>query len=226
MVQLQKFYDKKTIYKYNSVAGSIHQKAMSFVKNKSSVLDIGCASGYLGKELAKKGCIVYGVEISSVMARKTKNYYKGVMEGNIEKIELPWRDGFFDAILLLDVLEHLFEPDKTLLKLKKFLSANGIVIISLPNIANWWVRWNLMRGIFEYTNEGLLDAGHIRFFTYDSAVKMIQSVGYEIVSTDLVITLPKFLLKLDRIFPISSIAVNYFKKLFGYQFLFVAKIGR
>ena len=105
----------------------------------------------------------------------------------------------------------------------------GLLIISLPNIANWQIRLSLLQGKFDYSEEGLLDSGHIRFFTYNSALKMIQTAGYEIVKSDVAITLPKLLSKLDKSFPIlsiHSIAQNYFKNLFGYQFIFVCRKER
>jgi SAM-dependent methyltransferase len=93
----------------------------------------------------------------------------------------------FDKVLLLDVLEHLRQPDKLLQDCRSFLKPNGHLIVSLPNIANITVRLMLLFGGFNYTERGLLDKTHIRFFTRKTARKLLESNGYRIVEQKMTI---------------------------------------
>ena len=73
------------------------------------------------------------------------------------------------------VLEHFFDPLAILKKLQNYLKDDGIIIITLPNIANWEIIYNLLRGHFDYQEDGILDEGHLRFFTYATANNLINS---------------------------------------------------
>ncbi len=161
-----------------------HSQIVSMVKNNSDVLEIGCSTGFMSKYLKeKKDCRVVGVEINSSAANKAKLFCKQVIVGNIEDDSVFNEiDAMFDVIIFADVLEHLVTPDKILLKIKKFLKSDGFILISIPNIAYWRIRKNLLFGKFEYTTEGILDKTHLRFFTLKSIKKMIQDCGYYIVS--------------------------------------------
>jgi 2-polyprenyl-3-methyl-5-hydroxy-6-metoxy-1,4-benzoquinol methylase len=225
MKTLQKFYDKKSKeYCLGLDSENIHQKILQLINKNQTILDIGCATGYLGAEIKKKGNRVYGVEISEKMAKEAKKILDEIVIGNIEEIELPWPEKFFDIIICADILEHLFDPEKVLISLKRYLKDNGLLIVSIPNVANWSIRKELLFGRFNYQAKGLLDEGHVKFFTYDSAKKMIERAGYKTKEVDLNITLPKILWKINKILKIiPPVAKKYFPKLFGYQFLFIAK---
>jgi 2-polyprenyl-3-methyl-5-hydroxy-6-metoxy-1,4-benzoquinol methylase len=76
-----------------------------------------------------------------------------------------------------DVLEHLINPKHILEELFKKLEPSGILIISVPNIANIFVRVNLLFGRFDYTEKGILDKTHLRFFTQKSFKELISIEG-------------------------------------------------
>src|SRR5262249_22729821 len=94
---------------------------------------------------------------------------------------LPGRE--FERILLLDVLEHLSRPDRLLEEAKSVLSDRGFLIVSLPNIANITVRLALLFGRFTYTERGILDRTHLRFFTRRSARRFLEENGCEVLET-------------------------------------------
>ncbi|MFH1519344.1 MAG: class I SAM-dependent methyltransferase [Candidatus Omnitrophota bacterium] len=184
-------------------------QAVKLIRPNSKVLDVGCSKGYMAKELNKKGCKVTGVEIDKNAARAAKNYCVDVINADIEKQdELPCPENSFDYILCLDVLEHLMRPDVILNKLKRYLSPNGEIIISIPNIARFEHRLKLLSGIFDYSECGALSKGHLRFFTYKTAKVLIESSGYKIKavkSTGL------------------GFIIKIFPGLFAFQFLIIAK---
>ena len=88
-------------------------------------------------------------------------------------------DRQFDVVLLLDVLEHLRDPERILRRARRALTG-GRVIVSLPNVANVTVRLTLLFGRFEYTERGILDRTHLRFFTRRSALRMLRDAGFTV----------------------------------------------
>lgn len=150
-------------------------------KQARRVLDIGCGTGELGRSLKKRGCYVIGIELNSKIVSLARANLDQVIEGDIEKIELPFEKGAFDCIILADILEHLIDPWHLLLKLRYYLSENGFLICSIPNVRHYSVIKDLILGKWEYEEEGLLDKTHLRFFTLSSIKKMIEDSGYKIL---------------------------------------------
>ena len=110
-------------------------KIISLVGENKKVLDVGCASGYIGEHLKKKGCSLVGIEIDKECAEIAKRAYEDVIIADVEKLEaISYPEHFFDVIIFADILEHLKNPSETLIKFKKYLKKDGAVIVSLPNI--------------------------------------------------------------------------------------------
>ncbi len=87
----------------------------------------------------------------------------------------------YDAILCLDVLEHLIDPWELTKKLRPLLKENGQLIVSLPNLQNYHVVLSLLfNGEFNYQEEGILDRTHLRFFTKKTSIHMLQNAGFRI----------------------------------------------
>jgi methionine biosynthesis protein MetW len=142
------------------------------------VLDVGCAGGHLGAELAAKGCAVVGVELDGSAARA-----RGleVVEGSIDdpavREQLPRE---LDAVVCADVLEHLPDPWKTLAFLATLLRPGGRAVVSLPNAAHWTVRRTILRGRFPRDDHGLFDRTHLRWFTRSSARELLEGAGLDV----------------------------------------------
>ena len=235
MRKSEEYYNKKSnLYLLDLNKDTPHYKILNFInslKGSLIILDIGCATGYLGKELKKRGHQVYGVEISEKAGKEAEKVLNGVIIGDIEEIDLPFPENYFDIIICADVLEHLFNPKEVLIKLKKYLKNDGYLIASIPNIANWKIRLELLKGKFEYKNIGLLDFGHIRFFTYYTAKKMFEETGYKIEYIDFNINLNDFpsvfkwviraILKNKSTMQIWKKITRKFINFFGYQIIFV-----
>ena len=100
------------------------------------VLDIGCASGYGAAGIAvaePSGRVVVGVERDpGHLAEGHKRYpWLRILEGDAMALELA--DGCADAILLLDVVEHLSEPARAIAEAHRVLRPGGVVIVSVPH---------------------------------------------------------------------------------------------
>ena len=133
------------------------------------------------RALKEKGCDVIGLELSEEFAKMAAPFARRMVVGNVEQLDLdaqiPER---FDVVLCGDVLEHLTAPEVVLSSLKRRLSENGFLVVSLPNVAHGSVRLGLFEGRFSYVGEGLLDATHLRFFTFASMVELFNNAGYAI----------------------------------------------
>ena len=226
-----KKYGKEAVH-LNLSPEHYHRKIIDIVREIKTVkkynlkiLDVGCATGYLGAVLKKFGCEVYGVEISKEAIEEARKVLDEVIWGNIETINLPWEKESFDIIILSDILEHLFHPKKVLLKLKNYLKPEGYFLIVLPNVAHYSIRLMLLRGKWEYKDYGILDYGHLRFFTKDSAKNMIKECGLYIEKIIPYIVLPFPFNKINFILKgkLTKIIGRYFDKLFAITYLFIVK---
>lgn len=202
---------------FDERAEGAHQRMVRLVGSNKKVLEIGSGQGFVSERLNRNGCTVTAIEIDGEKAEQARKFCKTVLVGNVENMDLPLKEGSFDAILFGDVLEHLKEPEATLKKLKPFLSENGFIVVSLPNIANWKVRLKLLLGKFDYAERGIMDRTHLKFFTRKTARELIEQAGYSIERSEFVpsFPFPLFKKRLSRIDPNA----------FAFQFIFSAKKG-
>lgn len=149
------------------------------------LLDVGCAAGEFGKTLKNTRDIeVIGVELDPQAAELARRHLDEVITGNIETLVLPFPDGYFDCITCADVLEHLVDPWETVLKLKKLLTPEGTLVISLPNVSFYEILFACVQGFWTYTDHGILDRTHLRFFTPIEAQRMIENAEMEVVTIE------------------------------------------
>jgi SAM-dependent methyltransferase len=164
-------------FKYNS-----HYWILKFLSEASGplhILDVGTADGYLGELLKAKGHRVIGVEHDERLAFKARPHYDQLHVCDIEEFDFPYRHEF-DVILFADVLEHLRDPAVVLRRSLASLKPTGEILISVPNIANWIIRIGLLFGQFNYSDRGILDRTHLRFFTLATLRKLLDECGCRI----------------------------------------------
>lgn len=147
------------------------------IEPNSTILEFGPATGRMTKHLTMElGCSVYIVEIDKEAFKNANKYAKDGICADIE--EYAWLERFkdieFNYIVFADVLEHLINPKKVLTKCKELLCYGGRIITSIPNIAHNSVIIDLLNNKFNYTETGLLDYTHLRFFTYFSIQQMFD----------------------------------------------------
>jgi 2-polyprenyl-3-methyl-5-hydroxy-6-metoxy-1,4-benzoquinol methylase len=82
----------------------------------------------------------------------------------VEDVDFNFSAGQFDCIVCADILEHLREPGDVLKKLKRWLTPDGTLVISIPNVRHHSVITSLLAGNWTYESAGLLDNDHVRFF--------------------------------------------------------------
>ena len=154
--------------------------AIRLIGPNKNVLELGPATGRVTRILHELGCRVVAIEIDHSVAEKVRPYCSELILGNLEQLSLSERLGErrFDVILAGDVLEHLTDPAKLLRELKGYLSESGYLVVSIPNIAHGSIRLLLLQGKFPYTDIGILDRTHLRFFTLDTILQMLGEVGF------------------------------------------------
>lgn len=213
-------YGRQSNFKCNRLHPlNIDRQSISLVPSNTKVLEIGCATGFMGEYLKKhKHCVVVGVEQGFDEARAASLRLDKVIRGNIEEQKILKRIkklGKFDVILAAAVVEHLKDPWASLSEWKKLLKINGFLVITTSNITHWSVRLHMMLGKFEYEEYGILDDTHLRFFTPGTFKRLIEDCGYRIEY-----------FAIDPVgggFPkISLVLAKLFPNLFAYQMVIKA----
>ena len=171
----------KNNYKLNLSTFSTHQIIIDLIEKNKTVLDVGCNEGYIGLHSHNTN-VFYGLDYSPDAIEKAKTIYKDVKVMDLNYPEqLTFIPEKYDVIVFADVLEHLINPKSTLEYFIKYLRENGYIIISLPNVANWQVRLNLLLGRFDYKDNGIMDRTHFHLYTFKSARFLVEDCGLQII---------------------------------------------
>ena len=190
------------------------------------ILDCGCGAGDNARILNVRGWRVTGITIDPREQEAARQFCEAVYIADLEKGLPPGLEGEFDAVLASHVLEHLAKPERLLGEVRQRLGPEGVVAVALPNIAHYRQRILRLRGQFNYTDTGQLDRTHLRFYTYRTAVQLLEGNGYEVLSTVAQGTLPLWKARLvsrtlaDRV---DNWAVRRRPNLLGYQCYLLAR---
>lgn len=151
-------------------------------KTEIRILEIGCGMGATLGYLQNKypSAEVYGIELMENVAGIGQKYLPNIIAGNIEYMEIPYEENFFDYIICADVLEHLHEPERIVSLLGRYLKPDGSIIASIPNIMHYSVMLDLLKGNFTYQDSGILDRTHLHFFTLNEILRMFAQCRYKV----------------------------------------------
>lgn len=147
-----------------------------------ATLDVGCGTGNFS-ELVKRsvGAEVWGVEMCREAAEQAHKKLDEVIIADVWDALPKIPTAYFDCVILFDFLEHLVDPYCLLTALKSKLTPTGVLVASIPNVRYYTNLKNLViRGNWDYTDQGILDKTHLRFFTCRSITKVFKQLGYEI----------------------------------------------
>jgi 2-polyprenyl-3-methyl-5-hydroxy-6-metoxy-1,4-benzoquinol methylase len=214
---------------------SSHYYVRQMVGQNQEILDLGCGEGFLAAELAKDGNRVTGVDVlpEAKKGDVLDRYFSADLDQGIEHLTGQFAGKRFDRVLLVDVLEHLKNPERLLRQCADVVKPDGYVVVSVPNIANITVRFSLLFARFNYTDRGILDKTHLRFFTRKTARKLMEENGYRIVQEKQTVMPVELVLgwSPDNFFMKAinrtlALATKLLPNLFGYQIMFLAQPQR
>lgn len=232
------FYDRRfdvltkdgqlTNYQLKAEGVSPHTITLDCVRKGSKVVDLGCASGYVGTLLKNhKACSVTGVDqFEHPNQGNLDRFIKHNLFHGVPAIEYEQ----YQYLLLLDVIEHVPNPEQFLEELhaKMGLAKDATILISTGNIAFIVTRIMLLFGQFNYGKRGILDMTHTRLFTFASLKRILEQSGFEVLSEQGVPApfglatgsglLSKFLLRLNQFL------IKLSKTLFSYQMYMTARV--
>lgn len=193
------------------------------------VLDIGCGSGSVARQLTSNGNIVDGITISqSELAEASKVLRNGYIFNLEEGLpsEIPADE--YDYIICSHVLEHIAYPEKLLADIKRVLKNEGNFIVALPNVFYYKYRWQLLKGEFKVADAGIWDYTHLRWYSFNSAKQMLLKSGFAIDVATVTGELPfssilKYVLPRSIRGMLYNVLTTISKGFFGYQLLYSVK---
>ena len=148
--------------------------------NGLRVLELGVGDSSITRRLHMAGAEIDGVELDENAAELAHPFCRKVYRHNLDDIfDIDLRDEY-DMVIAADVLEHLRSPEIVLSHLKAHLKENGVLIVSLPNIANIYVRLNLLLGRWPTYSKGILDETHLHQYTLKTMQKLLRKTGWVI----------------------------------------------
>ncbi|HSV72125.1 MAG TPA: class I SAM-dependent methyltransferase [Methylibium sp.] len=206
---------------YDAVNQAVLRRIPSGVRQ---VLDLGCGSGALGAALkARHGCTIVGVTASAAEAAAAWSRLDRVEVADLNDFD-PAPLGAFDCIVCSHVLEHLLDPGALLRRLRGCLAPGASLLVALPNALFWRQRLEFLRGRFRYTDGGLMDSSHYRFFDWQTAEQLVRDAGYRVTERAADGGLPgsrRLGARLSAVLDRQALA--RFPGLFGHQFLLQAR---
>ena len=159
---------------------SSHTMAIDAVKPGANVLDIGCGRGFVAEQFARKAKRVTGIdqfapEKSPAANIEFKNW-------NLDSEKLPVDVSQFDQVFLLDVIEHLRDPEIFMENLRQATGRHRPeIILTTGNVSFFITRLMLFLGFFNYGRKGILDRTHTRLFTFGTLRELLEQTGYKIL---------------------------------------------
>lgn len=142
---------------------------------KGRLLEVGCGSGVFLVAMRRRGWVVAGLEPHQTSAQDLRTHHGlDVRAGMLEDAPIQW--GPFDAVALLDVIEHLVDPAAALAKVRALLRPGGVLILATPNVAS------LEHRLFGRQWFALQPPDHLWLFSPDSLRRTVAMAGFDQVS--------------------------------------------
>ena len=217
-------------YVWKEIPGSSHdrlrRRILELPANRR-LLDLGAAGGHLGRAVRSRCSYIAGVEPDRSLPPSAREGYDDWRA--VDALRAGDWDQPFDVVVCADVLEHVSDPAALLARIRQWLTPGGILLASIPNVANVSIRAALLLGRFEYADRGILDRTHVSFYTRSSGRRLLEGNGFRVVAAlptamPYELAIPAlgrgFLAGPTRAF--ASGSARTWPTLFGYQFVFEA----
>lgn len=153
-------------------------------RGAKSVLDVGCSSGEFGRALRSSVDLdlLVGLEPNRAAVQLAEEIYDLVFPHPLEAAPDELLGMRFDVAVFNDVLEHMADPGQALAAVRPLLNEGGVVVASIPNVRHLSVTGPLVvLGRFDYSDSGILDTTHLRFFTAASIRELFAAAGFTVL---------------------------------------------
>ena len=199
----------------------VEQAVLRHTQPGDAIFEGGVSTGYLARRFVEAGRRVDGAEIDPEAGAAAMAVCDHVWVGDLAQLDVGQLPRSYQLLLFADTLEHLPDPPAVLRRLSTRLDPTGTLVVSLPNVANWAIRLSLLGGRFRYTERGILDRTHLRFYTKKTAIEMIEAGGFTVSSA--VGSIPVPLVKSRTLGRLAHWIGNLRPSLFAYTFVITAE---
>jgi SAM-dependent methyltransferase len=167
-------------YELKAGPDTSHGRILSWLRRRppGRVLDLGCSDGRLGEQIREFGHEVIGID--AVEHEGAGDRLNRFVVSDLNHGIPPSVGRGYDVVLAADVIEHVRHPDRLLVEARQCVYERGSIIASVPNFGHWYPRLRVAAGAFDYDRRGILDEGHVRFFTRRSFERLAAGAGLEI----------------------------------------------
>ena len=189
------------------------------------ILDIGCGAGDNARIIAEAGKQVDCITLSKTEAVVAEQWCEKVYIHDLENGLPNNTKASYDCAICSHVLEHICYPQQLLEDIQEKIVPGGLLIIAVPNLLFWKNRLQLSLGRFEYTDTGLMDYTHVRWYTLDSLSQLIENYGFKTIHGYGTGNIPLPLRRLvgNRQLTLDLWAARKFPGLFAHQLILVAR---
>ncbi len=213
---------------------SSHSIVQRLIGTSQQVLDIGCGEGYFASAIKRDANSVVGIDVIPAPRHREafSEYICSDLSHGLGPAAKLLQGRTFDKILMMDVLQQLASPQQVLRNSASLLNSNGTIVVSLPNVANLTVRAALAFGNFRYSDRGILDQRHLRFFNRKTARELLTECGFKVVRDRPTVMPIEFVLDLSANSIVAralngmlAFATSLFPNLLAYQWVFEARLS-
>ena len=213
--------ENRELKKYDNLNPVILEFLLQINREQPSILDVGCWTGTLGRALKERNfqCRIDGIDIAEEALRtaQRESGYEKVFRSDINHLKASDLDrDRYDVIVLGDVLEHIIDPARLITAVRPALRREGVLVVSLPNIAFLKYRLLHLMGHWDYTETGVMDKTHLRFFTVPSMKRFFEAQGLRILRSKELVAVS------DIYWPVKKLA-KIWPNMFALQMIFVLK---
>ena len=166
-------------YRMKSADTSLHAYILRQPwKAGAPIADLGANDCELARRIAERGAIVTAVD--AALPAETP----GVRSFQLDLNEnFPETIGYasYNAVIALDVIEHLYPPERAVERIYRVLKPDGLLFASTANISYIVMRLTHLLGWFNYGKKGILDRTHHRLFTIRSFRRLLENSGFRVI---------------------------------------------
>ncbi|MGC8654647.1 MAG: class I SAM-dependent methyltransferase [Candidatus Kryptoniota bacterium] len=155
--------------------------AASITDNGKRLLDVGCGDGSFIMRVKDRFDEVFGIDVSPTAVELCRKGGIKAIQVNLNNQTIPYPDGFFDTVVSLEVIEHIFDPLSFLKEIYRVMTPGGILIISTPNIRKLQRIFSIIMGHFPRTSYDPVgfDGGHLHYFTSKDLSNLLLESGFK-----------------------------------------------